>query len=79
MKVVTIHLDESVYQDFQKLAKRTKRSTSDLIREAMEQYKKQVLKNRRPIFETSVPASVGQVLQPWKGRGELVCDFLERK
>ncbi len=80
MKAVTIHLDEPVYRDFQKIAHRTKRSTSELIREAMEQYKLQFAKkNRPPLWQASPAASVGRVLKPWKSREDLLEDFLSRE
>ena len=79
MKAVTIHLDEPVYRDFQKIARRTKRSTSDLIREAMEYYKQQLVKTRKPLWQGASAVSVGQVLKPWKGREDLLGDFLERE
>ena len=79
MKAVTIHLDEPVYRDFQKIAQRTKRSTSELIREAMEHYKLQFAKNRTPLWQAPPAASVGRVLKPWKGREDLLEDFLTRE
>ena len=75
MKAVTIHLDESVYREFQILARRAKRSTSELIREAMDLYIRTLSKKRNSLLEAVPAASVGSILEPWPGRVDLLGDF----
>jgi hypothetical protein len=79
MKAVTIHVDEPVYRDFQRLARRTKRSTSELIREAMENFRRSSGKSRVPLWQNAAPASVGQIKIPWTGRENLADGFFERE
>lgn len=79
MRAVTIHVEEPVYRDFQKLARRTKRSTSDLIREAMENYRRTSLKARKPLWQATEPVSVGQVKVPWEGREALTEGYFDRE
>ncbi len=78
MKVVTIHLDEPVYREFQRLARRAKCSTSELIREAMDSYSRTLSKKRNSLREAAPAASVGAILEPWSGRGDLLSDFFDR-
>ncbi len=40
MKTITINVSEPVYRDFQEYARRNDRTTSELIREAMEEYRR---------------------------------------
>jgi len=78
MKAVTIHLDEPVYREFQILARRAKRSTSELIREAMDSYIRTLSKKRNSLREAAPAASVGAILEIWSGRGDLLSDFFDR-
>jgi predicted transcriptional regulator len=79
MKAVTIHLDDPVYREFQKMARKTKRSTSELIREAMETYRRTFVKKQASLAEACPAASVGQILTPWSGREDLLEDFFDRR
>jgi hypothetical protein len=80
MKAVTVHLDEAVYRDFQDVARREGRTASDLIREAMADYRRRVIGSGQPsLAEAPPPASVGRVLEPWSGREDLVGDYLDRR
>ncbi len=79
MRAVTIHVEEPVYRDFQRLARRTKRSTSELIREAMENYRRISGKPGTPLWQVEEPASVGLIKTPWSGRGDLVGGFFDRE
>lgn len=76
MKVVTVHLDENIYRDFQQQARKQRRTASELIREAMEIYRQRLKPARAPLSESPAPASVGQVRQTWSSRAELLDDFL---
>jgi len=79
MRAVTIHVEEPVYRDFQRLARRTKRSTSELIREAMESFRRSSGKSRVPLWQTTEPASVGHIKTPWSGRENLADGFFDRE
>jgi hypothetical protein len=79
MKVVTVHLDDPVYREFQKIARRSRRSTSELIREAMEAYRRTLAKKQSSLAEAGPAASVGQILTPWVGREDLLEDFFDRQ
>jgi hypothetical protein len=76
---VTIHVDEPVYRDFQRLARRMKRSTSELIREAMENFRRNSVKPRTPLWQAAAPVSVGYIKIPWTGRENLAGDFFDRE
>lgn len=79
MKAVTIHLEESVYSEFQTLARKSKRSASELIREAMEMYRQKVKKTKHSLIDSPPPTSVGGVLQPWSDRSEMLDGFFDRE
>lgn len=80
MKAITIHVDEPTYKDFQNFAQKNKRSTSELIREAMAQYHNQVTKENRPsLLDAPPPRSLGEILKPFSSRAEMLEDFWERE
>ena len=79
MKAVTVHLDDPVYREFQKIARRSRRSTSELIREAMEAYRRTLAKKQSSLAEAGPAASVEQILIPWSGRKDLLEDFFDRQ
>ena len=55
MKTITVNVSEPVYEEFQAYARKVDRKTSELIREAMEEYRqghmerRTSLRNRRPV------------------------------
>jgi predicted CopG family antitoxin len=61
MKTITINVSEPVYEDFRRASKSLGRPTSELIREAMESYRRTFL---RPATDLKGfrPRSVGKVL-----------------
>lgn len=80
MRTVTLHLDEEVYNRYQREAHLRKRSASALIREAMRAY----LTELAPPEQTSLldevePASVGKILDLPATRAEMLHEFLERE
>ncbi len=79
MRAVTVHLDDPVYREFQKAARKTRRSTSELIREAMESYRRTLAKKQSSLAEAGPAASVGQVVTPWAGREDLLEGFFDRQ
>ena len=63
MKTITVNVSEPVYNDFQDYAKSVDRKTSELIREAMEDYRDHKIKPRTTLLNIEF-TSVGEVLQP---------------
>ena len=76
MKTITINVSEPVYTDFQRFAAQQDRPTSELIREAMEQYRKANIRPPRSLRD-SRPVSVGTISQPWSGREDLLDELLD--
>jgi hypothetical protein len=76
MKTITLNVSEPVYADFQRYAQEQDRPTSELLREAMEAYRQAKIRPPRSLRELQ-PTSVGAVLQPWTGRGDLLDDMLD--
>ena len=76
MKAITLNVSEPVYADFQRFAKEQDRPTSELLREAMELYRKAKIRPVKSLRELN-PSSAGALLQSWSGRGDLLTDFLE--
>lgn len=77
MKTITLNVSEPVYADFQRFAKEQDRATSELVREAMEDYRRARIRPLRSLREQQ-PVSLGEVRMPWANRAELLDDFLER-
>ena len=69
---VTLGLvDEPVYRDFREYARQHDRTASEIIREAMEDFRSR--KIRRPTSLMDIrPVSVGRVLQPFKGSEDML-------
>jgi len=71
MKTVTINLDERAYRQFQAYARAQERSTSELIREAMQFYLAHCLQQRTSLQDLK-PLSLGRVLRNITTRGDLL-------
>jgi hypothetical protein len=76
MKTITVNVSEPVYEEFQRAAKHSGRSTSELIRDAMETYRRQHLTPRRDLTGFR-PRSVGRVLRPLSADDDLLEEMLE--
>jgi metal-responsive CopG/Arc/MetJ family transcriptional regulator len=76
MKAITINVSEPVYRDFQEYARRHDRTTSELIREAMEQYRLQKIRPRSTLRDLQ-PSSVGMVLREFRSRDDLLEEMLD--
>lgn len=76
MKTITINVSEPVYQAYQAQARKQDRTASELIREAMEQYRK-----TWPAHETSLldlpPLQVGKALKPLPPEDDLLEEMLD--
>lgn len=63
MKPITVNVSESIYRDFQNYAKVCDRTTSELIREAMEAFWRERIHPRGSLRELR-PLSLGNIRQP---------------
>lgn len=62
MRMVTINVDDEVYDAFKDEAEKRAMSAAALIREAMEEYRERKIGSSRSIFDHE-PGSVGKVLR----------------
>ncbi len=74
MKAITINVSEPVYREFQRYAAALDRTTSELIREAMEDFLDQKL-SRRASLKDLEPVSLGRVLRDTSTRGDLLAEM----
>ena len=76
MKTITLNVSEPVYEEFRRASRSLGRPTAELIREAMETYRREHL---RPRFDLSGfrPRSVGKVLRPLGPDDDLLAEMLE--
>ena len=63
MKTITVNVSEPVYEEFQRYAQKSARKTSELIREAMEEYRKSHIERRTSLRDRR-PVSVGGTIDP---------------
>lgn len=75
MKTITINVSEPVYRDFQEYARRRDRTTSELIREAMELYRERNIRPRTTLRDLR-PSSVGAVLKDLDRDDDLLQEML---
>lgn len=76
MKTITINVSEPVYEDFRRASKSLGRPTSELIREAMEDYRRHHLRPRTDLRGFR-PRSVGRVLRPLTRDDDLLDEMLD--
>jgi Arc/MetJ-type ribon-helix-helix transcriptional regulator len=63
MKTITINVSEPIYAEFQEYAKRRDRTTSELIREAMEAYRERWAGHKGSLRDLK-PLDLGLTKQP---------------
>jgi hypothetical protein len=76
MKAITINVSEPVYQDFRRYALKMDRKTSELIREAMEQYR-QLHMQRKTSLRHRRPANVGGPISAITSEDDILGDMLD--
>lgn len=76
MKTITINVSEEAYRAFKEYAARHDRTASELIRNAMDEYRKTYLAKDRSIFDDP-PASVGAVLKDLSPDDDILEEMLE--
>jgi predicted transcriptional regulator len=76
MKTITINVSDPVYAEFRRAARAMGRPTSELIREAMEDYRRTRLVPRHDLrhFE---PVSAGRCLRPLGSDDDLLEEMLD--
>lgn len=75
MKTITINVSEPVYAEFRRAARAMGRPTSELIREAMEAYRRSHLAPREDLRPFQ-PVSLGRVLRPLSADDDLLDEML---
>ena len=60
MKTITINVSEPTYKDFQRFSRERDRSTSELIREAMDEYRDARIRPRVSLSDLQ-PLSLGEI------------------
>jgi hypothetical protein len=75
MKTITINVSEPVYEDFRRASRSMGRPTAELIREAMEHYRRQHLRPRTDL-RSFRPRSLGRVLEPLASGDDLLDELL---
>jgi len=78
MRAVTIHVDERVYEEIRGMARGMERSASELIREAMVEYRDRHMRGGKPLWERDPAATVGEVGEGALERADWADDFWER-
>jgi Arc/MetJ-type ribon-helix-helix transcriptional regulator len=76
MKTITVNVSEPVYEEFQSYAKKVGRNASELIREAMEEYRQRHLARRTSLRDRR-PVSVGGSIQPITAEDDLLGEMLD--
>jgi hypothetical protein len=76
MRTITINVSEPVYEDFRRFARKTDRKASELIREAMELYRKEHMQ-RRTSLKDRRPASVGGPIQAITTEDDILGEMLD--
>lgn len=76
MKTITINVSEPVYKAFQQHAKKADRKAAELIREAMELYRRERIQRRSSLRDRH-PASVGGPIQSIDREDDLFGEMLD--
>jgi Arc/MetJ-type ribon-helix-helix transcriptional regulator len=76
MKTITVNVSEPVYRQFQEHARRSDRTAAELIREAMELYRRKRMQPSISLAELA-PVSVGEVRRPFDGEDDLLKEMLD--
>jgi len=75
MKTITINVSEPVYVEFQERARQMDRSASELIREAMDEYRQRHLARSTSLRDRR-PASVGGPVEPIDSSADILDEML---
>lgn len=76
MKTITVNVSEPVYEEFQDYARRLDRKASELIREAMEEYRVAHIARRGSLRDRH-PVSVGGPIEAITEKNDLLGEMLD--
>jgi predicted transcriptional regulator len=76
MKTITINVSEPVYRDFQEYARTNDRTASELIREAMEDYRQRKIHVQTSLRELE-PTSAGRVIKELTAEDDLLSEMMK--
>ncbi len=75
MKLITINVSEPVYRDLKRLARDQDRTASEVIREAMAEYRERRRNPGRSLADLA-PISLGKVIRPLRVGDDLLGEML---
>jgi hypothetical protein len=76
MKTISVNVSEPVYDDFMDYARRTDRKAAELIREAMELFRRERIRPRTSVLDFK-PLDLGEVLKPLTREDDLLGEMLD--
>jgi hypothetical protein len=76
MKTISVNVSEPVYEDFMEHAQRTDRTAAELIREAMDLFRKERIRSRSSLAKLR-PLQLGKNLRPLSSRDDLLGEMLK--
>ena len=76
MKTITVNVSEPVYEEFQIYARKHDRKASELIREAMEEFRKAHILRRTSLRDRR-PTSVGGPIEPITSHDDILAEMLD--
>ncbi len=76
MKTISVNVSEPVYEDFMEHAQRTDRTAAELIREAMDLFRRERIRPRTSLTELE-PLNLGKTLKPLSSRDDLLGEMLK--
>ena len=75
MKTITVNVSEPVYEEYQAYARRHDRTAAELIREAMDAYRR-TWTERRGSLRALAPLDLGEARVPFDGEEDLLDEML---
>ena len=76
MKTISVNVSEPVYEDFMEHAHRTDRTAAQLIREAMDLFRRERIRPRTSLANLK-PLNLGKTLKPLSSRDDLLGEMLK--
>jgi len=76
MKTISVNVSEPVYEDFMQHAQRTDRTAAELIREAMDLFRKERIRPRTSLRDLK-PLNLGKTIKPLLRRDDLLADMMK--
>jgi len=76
MKTISVNVSEPVYEDFMQHAQRTDRTAAELIREAMDLFRRERIRPRTSLTDLK-PLNLGKTLKPLASRDDLLGEMLK--